>query len=137
MSDCLFCKIVAGEIPAEKIHEDSGYLAFMDIQPVNSGHVLVVPKAHHDCVADMSDENVSELFAVANRIARQVRKAVSADGYNLSANNGSAAGQLVFHTHIHVIPRFDGDGLKHWGKREMTMEEIREVAERIRNCQTL
>lgn len=137
MSDCLFCKIIAGEIPAEKVHEDDGHIAFMDIQPVNLGHVLIVPKVHHDCLAVMPAESVAGLFTVAQRIANRVQVAMGADGYNLNVNNAPAAGQVVMHTHIHAIPRFAGDGLIMWGKRDVTADDIREAAERIRNCQTL
>ncbi|MBN1585418.1 HIT family protein [Candidatus Uhrbacteria bacterium] len=134
MSDCIFCRIVAGEIPSERIYEDSDHLAFMDIQPVNMGHVLVIPKDHYGCVAEMPEGAVARLFAVANRVALKVQEAVPSDGYILTVNNGQAAGQLVFHTHVHVIPRFRDDGLRHWGKREIGEGEIRGMAEKIREA---
>lgn len=132
MSDCLFCRIIAGEIPAEKVFEDDRMVAFMDIQPINPGHLLVVPKEHSRDLTEMSPEDVGSLFRLVQHVARSVRDAVGAPGFNIGVNTGGAAGQVVFHTHVHVMPRFDNDGHRHWEKKPMSADEIAEVAGRIR-----
>jgi len=132
MSDCIFCKIVAGEIPAEKVFEDDYAIAFMDIQPVNPGHVLVVPKEHSRDLTEMSGEAVGWLFRPVRHVAKNVRDAVGAPGFNIGVNTGGVAGQVVFHTHVHVMPRFENDGHEHWEKKPMSPEEIAETAKKIR-----
>jgi len=132
MTDCLFCRIVAGEIPAEKVFEDDDVVAFMDIQPINPGHLLVVPKEHSRDLTEMSGETVGRLFRAVQHVAKGVRNAVAAPGFNIGVNTGGAAGQVVFHTHVHVMPRFDDDGHRHWEKRPMTAEEIAAVASKVR-----
>jgi diadenosine tetraphosphate (Ap4A) HIT family hydrolase len=104
--DCPFCAIVAGEAPASIVREDAETLAFMDLNPVNEGHVLVVPKAHHSGLAGLDDATGGRLFAVAQDVAAALRSsAVPTDGINLFLADGAAAGQEVFHVHLHVIPR--------------------------------
>jgi diadenosine tetraphosphate (Ap4A) HIT family hydrolase len=104
--DCPFCAIVAGEAPASIVREDAETLAFMDLNPVNEGHVLVVPKAHHSGLAGLDDATGGRLFAVAQDVAAALRSSsVPTDGINLFLADGAAAGQEVFHVHLHVIPR--------------------------------
>ncbi|MCK3904785.1 HIT family protein [Streptococcus suis] len=112
MSDCIFCKIIAGEIPASKVYEDDQVLAFLDITQVTKGHTLVIPKKHYRNVLDMDAEAAGQLFTAVPAIARQLKEKLGASGLNIVNNNEEAAGQTVFHTHIHLLPRFDqNDGL--------------------------
>lgn len=132
MTNCIFCKIVAGETPSEKVYEDEHVLAFLDIAPVNPGHALVIPKTHS---SDFLDTNESSLIAVVvalPKIAQAIMRAVSADGFNIGVNNGAAAGQIVPHMHFHVIPRFNDDGYKSWGHKKYSEGEALKIAERIR-----
>lgn len=113
MSDCIFCKIVAGEIPASKVYEDEHVLAFLDITQVTKGHTLLVPKKHFRNVLDLDPETTEQVFSVLPRLAKHLKERLGAKGLNIVNNNEEAAGQTVFHTHIHLLPRFDeGDGLK-------------------------
>lgn len=120
--DCLFCKIAAKEIPAEIVYEDEDAMAFLDIHPVNPGHALVIPRRHSESFAVTPEEDVAAVMRVARKIAPAILKAVGADAFNFTANNGKAAGQLVMHTHFHLMPRFSGDGYEMWhgpeGKRD-------------------
>ncbi|RRN49289.1 HIT family protein [Streptococcus suis] len=112
MSDCIFCKIISGEIPASKVYEDDQVLAYLDITQVTKGHTLVVPKEHYRNVLDMNEEVAATLFSVVPTIARQLKEKLGASGLNIVNNNEEAAGQTVFHTHIHLLPRFNNqDGL--------------------------
>ncbi|MBI4457382.1 HIT family protein [Candidatus Uhrbacteria bacterium] len=131
MAECIFCKIIRGEIPSHKIYEDERIFAFLDIAPVSLGHTLVVPKAHAENVLQTPDEHLSPLFPAVKKIAAAALAATGAGGFNIGVNCGKAAGQVVFHTHIHVIPRFENDGLKLWPKRPVTPEEMIAVAEKI------
>ena len=111
MTSCIFCKIVEGNAPSSKVYEDDLCLAFMDIQPVNPGHVLVVPKAHSIDLSDLPAEMGGHLFQVAQRIALSMPKTnIRNEGIDFFLAHGEAAGQEVFHVHLHVIPRYSGDG---------------------------
>lgn len=130
--NCLFCKIIRGEIPSTKVYEDNHSFAFLDINPINPGHTLLVPKKHSENLYETSDETLRELAPVIKRLAVAVKKAVSADGINIGMNNDPAAGQLIFHAHIHIIPRHSEDGFRHWrGKRAYKDGEINQVAQKI------
>ncbi|MFH1047655.1 MAG: HIT family protein [Patescibacteria group bacterium] len=131
MTDCIFCKIIAGDIPARKVYEDDQVLAFLDIQPVSPGHLLIIPKEHSDSVADMSDDQLQHVFRATRRLGRVVERELGAQGFNIIVNKGPAAGQLVFHTHIHLIPRTDGDGLAHWPKIAITDDDLGLIAEKL------
>ncbi|MGT2712484.1 HIT family protein [Streptococcus oriscaviae] len=112
MSDCIFCKIIAGEIPASKVYEDEQVLAFLDITQVTKGHTLVVPKNHYRNLLEMDGSAAATLFETVPKIARQLKDKLAAKGLNIIANNEPVAGQTVFHTHVHLLPRFDDtDGL--------------------------
>jgi len=130
--ECVFCKIIAGEIPCYKVYEDDKFLAFLDIYPVNPGHVLVIPKEHHDNIFTLPDELASKYFVVVKKIAEIVKNTMNADGINIGMNNLSAAGQVVFHSHIHIIPRFSGDGLNHWGNRDINESEMSLIADKMK-----
>ncbi len=111
MEDCIFCQIIAGQAESSKVYEDDICLAFMDIQPVNPGHLLVVPKVHFKDLYDLPADIGSHLFQVAQRISLRLPKTgIKIEGVDLFLADGEAAGQEVFHVHLHVIPRFVGDG---------------------------
>lgn len=112
--DCIFCKIVAGDIPSAKVYESETCLAFLDIAPVNAGHVLVLPKGHYPTLMDIPAELGTDLMDALSKIGEATMEATGADGMNLIQNNYEAAGQLVHHAHFHLIPRHSDDGLKLW-----------------------
>lgn len=128
---CVFCRIIKGELPASKVYEDEHVVAFMDINPVAKGHALVVPKAHHDLITDTPDEVLARLVAVVRKIARAQFAALRAEGVSVSQANGRAAGQEVPHIHFHVIPRFEASG-RHWvpGRYE-NAAEMQDYAARL------
>jgi histidine triad (HIT) family protein len=133
MDGCVFCRMVAGEIPVTKIYEDEAVLAFLDIAPISDGHALVIPKQHctqiHDCAPDVLADVVWRL----GEIAEAVMTAMESDGYNVLSNNGSAAGQVVDHLHFHVIPRKAGDGvLTEWPSYRYRAGQIEKFAGKIR-----
>jgi len=131
--DCLFCKIIANEIPAYKVYEDDNFLAFLDINPVNLGHTLVVSKIHHRNLLDMPEDLTTKLGPLLKQLAQATKGAVKADGFNIIWNNEPVAGQLIYHSHVHIIPRFTGDNFEHWhGKTKPTVEELIENAKKIR-----
>ncbi len=132
-ADCVFCKIVQGEIPSHKVYEDDKTLAFLDIHPVNPGHTLVIPKAENTRnLLDISENDWLAMTAVARKVAHAVEKAMGADGVNIMMNNREHAGQVVDHPHIHVIPRFKGDGLKQWTPSSNGLNDPDVVSEKIR-----
>ncbi|HVL95318.1 MAG TPA: HIT family protein [Solirubrobacteraceae bacterium] len=110
--DCIFCKIVAGELPATKVHEDERTVAFMDISPATRGHLLVVPRRHARDLHEIDPEDLAACARVAQELAGRVRDRLGADGVNLLNSCGAAAWQTVFHFHLHVIPRYDDDPLR-------------------------
>ena len=136
MSDCIFCKILAGEIPASKVYEDEQVLAFLDISQVTPGHTLVVPKEHHRNLLEMDAASASQLFAKIPVIAQKVMKATQADGMNIIANCEEVAGQTVFHTHAHLVPRYGTeDDLKiDFVAHEPDFDKLAQVAEIIKNA---
>lgn len=134
MPDCVFCKIIAGELPSSKVYEDDEVVAFLDIHPVRPGHTLLVPKKHCKDFLDCDPEVGAHLMEAAQKVARAVVAGTRAEGFNLGVNNGRAAGQIIFHLHLHVIPRSEGDGLRLWGQQEYKEGEMESVAERIRNA---
>jgi len=131
MTECIFCKIVKGEIPSEKVYEDDTVYAFLDIAPINKGHTLVIPKQHYEKFLETDNPALADLTTKTKKIAKAVKKAVRADGINIGINNDKAAGQLVFHTHFHIIPRFDNDGLKTWPNKEYEEGEMPDYAKKI------
>ena len=135
-SDCIFCKIVAGQLPACKVYEDADTLAFMDIGPIVPGHTLVIPKTHVDPLTAAPPEVLQKLIIVVQSIARAQLKAFKADGVNVIQSNGRAAGQVVPHLHFHVIPRFATDG-HHWNWKPRPYaksEEMGALAEKIKGA---
>lgn len=110
--DCVFCGIVDGEIPNHTVYEDDDVLAFLDVNPVVEGHVLVIPKEHHERVTDMDAETTAAVFDTAREVATAVESGLEPDGFNLFQTNGAAAGQEVFHAHVHVLPRWSDDDVE-------------------------
>ena len=108
--DCIFCQIVDGAIPARVVYEDADVLAFLDANPLASGHTLVIPKNHHETIGDVPPAGGEMLFAAIHSLAPVVESVVDADGSTIAFNNGEAAGQEVPHVHGHIVPRFEGDG---------------------------
>ena len=113
-NNCIFCKIITGEIPAYKIYEDNDFLVTLDINPVNQGHSLVIPKIHFVNIFDAPEEITAKIGPIVKKLAQAIKAGVKADGLNVVINNDQAAGQLVPHAHVHLIPRFEGDGFTHW-----------------------
>lgn len=133
MTDCIFCKIVLGEIPASKIYEDEHTTAFLDIMPANKGHCLVIPKKHHKDLLDLPEEILEKMTSSAKKVARAMSSSVGNGSYNLVMNNGREAGQIVFHAHIHIIPRFKDDGINlEWKPRKYIGVEMQEYTEKIK-----
>ena len=133
MSDCVFCNIVAGQIPSAKVHEDELTLAFMDIGEVNPGHVLVAAKPHVENIFGLDDTLAAAVFRTAARVARAVQEAYAPEGVTLYQANGSAAGQTVFHFHLHLVPRYDKDGMRlTWPTKNPPREQLEANAAKLR-----
>ncbi|MGP4073423.1 HIT family protein [Piscibacillus sp. B03] len=134
MSDCIFCKIIDGEIPSAKIYEDEHVYAFLDISQVTEGHTLVIPKNHQQDIYELDEETASNLFKAVPKVANAIKAAYEPKGMNMLNNNGSFADQSVFHFHLHLIPRYDeNDGFKSkwtvW--EESSPEKLEEIAKKI------
>jgi len=133
MSDCVFCRIVAGQIASTRVYEDERTLAFMDIGQVNAGHVLVTVKAHAENLYALDEEQAAAVQRTALRVARAIRDAFSPQGLSVYQANGGAAGQTVFHYHMHLVPRHAGDGMTlAWPVKNPPREELERHAARIR-----
>jgi histidine triad (HIT) family protein len=133
MDRCVFCKMVAGEIPVARVYEDEAVLAFLDVGPISDGHTLVIPKLHCRRIDDCEPQVLAELAARLGKIAGAVAAAMDADGYNVLSNNGSAAGQVVDHLHFHVIPRKAGDRVfTQWPSYKYRLGQTEEIVARIR-----
>jgi histidine triad (HIT) family protein len=129
----LFKKIIAGEIPCEKIYEDDIAFAFLDIIPTNPGHTLVIPKKWSADLFDADPETLAHLIKVTQKLAKAIKEAVGAEGVNIVQNSGDAAGQKIFHLHFHIVPRHPGDGYEHWHGKPYPDGEIKHVGDKIRN----
>jgi len=133
MSDCVFCRIVAKQIPATVVHEDADTLAFMDIGQVNPGHVLVALKAHAENVFALEEAQAAAVFRTVARVARGIRAAFAPPGLSVYQANGKPAGQTVFHFHIHLVPRHDGDGMNlTWPVKNPPRGKLEDYAAKIR-----
>ncbi len=125
--DCVFCKIIDGTIPSHKIYEDDETLAILDIAPTNYGHVLVLSKDHFENIYTLPQETACRIMMTVQKMATAVRNGVESDGVNIIMNNEPAAGQIIFHAHVHVVPRLNEDGLRHWPHKEYKDEEEKMV----------
>jgi histidine triad (HIT) family protein len=133
----LFSKIVSGEIPSTKVYEDEHTLAFMDINPASRGHVLVICKEEYPDLFTLPDALLLATARTTQRVARALRDALKPDGINIIQNNGAASGQVIFHYHVHLIPRWDGDGaVRLWRPQEADPSDLQTVAEQIRQSLT-
>lgn len=130
--DCLFCKIIAKELPADVVYEDDAVLAFLDIHPVNPGHTLVIPKTHSQDMADADDLDFVAVMRAVKKIAPAIVSAVGASAYNIGINQGAVAGQMVMHLHVHIMPRFPDDGRKLWHALDISAEERAAIGQKIR-----
>ncbi len=131
--DCIFCKIIRGEIPCSKVFENEKFFAFLDIGPVNRGHTLVIPKKHYKNLFDMPEEELKGYMEAIQKVSKAVMKGVDADGVNINMSNESAAGQVVMHAHVHIIPRFKNDGLKLWPQGKYEEGEADKTRKKIVN----
>jgi histidine triad (HIT) family protein len=136
MNDCLFCKIIAKQLPSASVYEDDDVYAFLDIHPVNPGHVLIVPKQHVDDFLSSDPAMLSKLIQATQKIARAVVAATGTIGFNLEENNGAIAGQMIRHLHLHIIPRRADDGLKHWPGMAYEEGKDVEIAQKIQAALT-
>ena len=133
MSDCIFCKIVSGEISSSKVYEDAHCVAILDIRPVTPGHALVITKKHSDSLTDMDEATSAGILPAVAKVGKAVVKAAGAEGFNVIQNNGKAAGQLVAHLHFHIIPRKENDGLKlKWNQKPYPDGEMAVWLEKIK-----
>ena len=129
--DCIFCKIIKGEIPSATVYEDDNFKAILDVNPAARGHIIILPKNHSANVFEIPEEEISGIMVVAKKLAKAVKEAYKCDGVNILQNNGEAAGQTVFHLHVHVIPRFKNDSINlAWKPGEMP-EDMEQIVKEI------
>ncbi|MBI4440446.1 HIT family protein [Candidatus Woesearchaeota archaeon] len=133
--DCIFCKIVRGEIPCAKLYETKNVLSFLDIGPINQGHALVIPKGHYVTIIDTPDDVLKDMIAATKKVTKAVKLATGVEGVNNLLNNGKASGQAVFHAHMHIIPRFEGDDFKiPWPAKKYNAGEMEEMRRKVLGC---
>ena len=132
MENCIFCKIANGEIPAATLYEDEDFRVILDLGPASKGHALILPKAHAANIYEISDEMAAKAMVLAKKMATKMTDALGCDGFNIVQNNGEVSGQSVFHFHIHLIPRYEGDGhILSWNPGSPSQEELEEVKQQI------
>ena len=130
---CIFCKIVCKQAPASIIYEDETVLVFLDIRPLNLGHTLVIPKAHHVDIFDIPENVLSQMHKVSKLTSLAVKKATNANGISIIQQNGKAAGQDIFHIHVHVVPRYEGQKLPPFHElKEVERAKLDEMAKKIK-----
>ena len=131
--DCIFCKIAAGEIPSETVYEDEHFRAILDLGPAAKGHTLILPKEHFEDVTVLEEPYMSKVLPLAAKIGAAMKKELGCDGFNLVQNNGEAAGQTVFHLHVHLIPRYKGQdtGMLEWAHQEFSDEDMDALCEQL------
>ena len=135
MSDCIFCKIANGEIPSATLYEDEDFRVILDLGPASKGHALILPKAHAANIYEISDDMAAKAMILAKKMATKMTEALKCDGFNIVQNNGEPAGQTVFHFHMHLIPRYEGDqvGIT-WKPGSLTDEVKNEILEKLKSC---
>ena len=133
MSDCLFCKIANKEIPANIVYENEHVLAFLDINPVNEGHTLVIPKKHAKDLEEIDENSYLEVQKVVRFLAPKISQAVGACGFNIGQNNKQCSGQVIFHLHVHIMPRFENDNHQLWHGQQKSPQELEQTLEKIKN----
>lgn len=132
MIDCIFCKIIKNRIPAHKVYEDKYTLAFLDIAPVNPGHILVIPKEHVVKFEDLDEVLLDAVMDTVQKLAKSLKKALGVNSYNLIVNNGSEAGQIIDHFHVHIVPRKKNDGLETLPQGKYKNGEANKIMEKIK-----
>ncbi len=132
--ECIFCKIIKGEIPSFTVYEDETFKVILDRFPSALGHVLIIPKAHYKDMFELSQEVASKIYPLAQKIASRVREVMGAEGINILQNNGEVAGQSVYHFHLHIVPRKSGDGitLNKSSNMDTTIEELEAVFNQLK-----
>ncbi|PIY78631.1 MAG: HIT family protein [Parcubacteria group bacterium CG_4_10_14_0_8_um_filter_35_7] len=133
--ECLFCQIVKGKIPSEVIFENKRVLAFLDVNPCSNGHTVVIPKKHYEKLSQIPDKEVKNLFSVVVKLAGKIQKQMKASAFNIGINDGEFAGQVIPHVHVHIIPRYKGDGggsVHSIVQGRVNKNKLREIAEKIR-----
>ncbi len=132
--NCIFCKLANGDIPTNVIYEDDMFTVILDASPATRGHALILPKNHAANIYELPDETASKVFVLAKKLATHMTEVLGCDGFNVVQNNGEVAGQTVFHFHMHLIPRYTGDGNEEklsWNHMDITDEEIGEIRESL------
>ncbi len=132
MKNCLFCKIIKGDIPSTKIYEDKRFLAFLDINPINRGHTLLIPKKHSRNIFDIDNQTLQRISLIIKKLSTAIKESLNVDGINIHINNEPAAGQVIFHTHIHIIPRLIDDNIKMWEGKKYKENEIEKIVKKIK-----
>lgn len=128
MENCIFCKIANGEIPSATLYEDTDFRVILDLNPASKGHALILPKHHAANLFELPDEMAGKALILAKKMAAKLKNGLNSDGIHVLQNNGEAAGQTVFHFHIHLIPRYEGDGLLlNWKQGVLTEETKQEI----------
>ena len=134
MENCIFCKIANGEIPAATLYEDENFRVILDLGPASKGHALILPKSHAANIYELSDEMAAKAMILAKKMATAMTAALKCDGFNIVQNNGECAGQTVFHFHMHLIPRYNGDGVGlTWTPGELSDEVRDEILKKVRD----
>ena len=132
MSDCIFCKIANGEIPSTTIYEDDEFRVILDVSPASKGHALILPKAHFKNLYDITEEQAQKVMALAKQIGCKMKEALKCDGLNILQNNEVAAGQTVFHFHMHLVPRYNDDSVQiKWTPGNLTEEDKQEILSKM------
>lgn len=132
--DCIFCKIANGEIPAATVYEDDEFRVILDLGPASRGHALILPKSHYRDICEADEAVAAKLFPLAARIGGAMKKGLGASGFNVVQNNGTSAGQTVFHLHVHVIPRYEGGpAMVAWEPGKADAEELAQTAEILKS----
>ena len=130
---CVFCKIIAGELPSYKVYEDEQVLAILDIKPIHAGHILVLPKKHVTNLEEISEVDLSNVVIVVKKMGGLLKDKLSCVGYNVIENNDLVAGQEIPHLHFHLIPRLENDGLNHWARCKYRSGEAEEVLKKLKS----
>lgn len=130
--DCIFCKIAAGEIPSTTLYEDEDFRVILDIEPASKGHALILPKEHYANLYELDDEIAAKVLVLAKKLITTLTDILGCDGYNIVQNNGTAAGQTVFHYHMHLIPRYENDNVRiGWAQGKLDEETKKAILERM------
>ena len=133
MENCIFCKIANGEIPSATLYEDEDFRVILDLGPASKGHALILPKTHAANIYEISDEMAAKAMVLAKKMASKLTEVLNCDGFNIVQNNGEAAGQTVFHFHMHLIPRYKNDGVGiQWKPGTLTDEVKAEILEQVK-----